>query len=112
MENAGTAMSQTLISLSEQARVLTLLSEQREKDSKAIKALTSVATLYLPITLVATLFSSNLVQLIPKKSPTHFVIAPQIWLPIVAGFLLMIVTLISVRVLERAYRYIGWGGQG
>ena len=102
MESTSTAMSQTLISLSEQARVLTLLSEQREKDSKAMRAFTSVATLYLPFTLVTTVFSSNLIRL----EPTRFVAAPQLWLPIVAVFSLMIVTLISVRVFVTAYKYV------
>ena len=99
-------MLHTLALLSEQARALTLLSEQREKDSKAMKALTSVATLYLPATLVATIFSSSLVQLLPVtplREPTHFAAGPQPWLPIVAIFSLMAVTLITIRILERAY---------
>ena len=99
-------MLHTLALLGEQARALTLLSEQREKDSKAMKALTSVATLYLPATLVATVFSSNLIQLFPvtpPREPTHFVAGPQPWLPIVAVFSLMAVTLITIRILERAY---------
>ena len=104
MENTNTAMSQTLILLGEHAKVLTQLSEQRDKDSKAMKALTSVATLYLPATLVATIFSSSLVQLPPTKS--HFVAGPQPWLPVIAIFSLMAITLISVRILERAYFYI------
>ena len=100
-------MLHTLALLGEQARALTLLSEQREKDSKAMKALTSVATLYLPATLVATVFSSNLVQLLPVSpptGPTHFVAGPQPWLPIVLLFSLMTVTLITIRILERAYK--------
>lgn len=74
-----------------------------------MKALTSVATLYLPATLVITVFSSSLVQLnptTPPRQPTHFVAAPQPWLPIVAILSLMAVTLISIRVLERVYTYI------
>lgn len=100
-------MLHTLALLGEQARALTLLSEQREKDSKAMKALTSVATLYLPATLVATVFSSNLVQLLPGSpptGPTRFVVGPQPWLPIVLLFSLMTVTLITIRILERAYK--------
>ena len=104
LERTNTTMLHTLALLGEQARALTLLSEQREKDSKSMKAVTSVATLYLPATLVATVFSSNLVQLFnPSRGPTHFVAGPQPWLPIVAIFSLMAVTLISIRILERAY---------
>ena len=85
--------------------MLTLLGEQRDKDAKAMKALTLVATLFLPATLVATVFSSSLIQLLPTNSPTHIVTGPQIWLPIVAFLLLVAVTLISIRVLERAYSH-------
>ena len=99
-------MLHTLALLGEQARALTLLSEQREKDSKAMKALTSVATLYLPATLVATVFSSSLVQLLPvtpPRGPTRFVAAPQPWLPIVLILSLTAATLITIRILERVY---------
>ena len=99
-------MLHTLALLGEQARALTLLSEQREKDSKAMKALTSVATLYLPATLVASVFSSSLVQMLPVTppgGPTRFVAGPQPWLPIVLILSLMAVTLITIRILERAY---------
>ena len=108
LESINTTMLHTIGLLGEEARVLTVLSEQREKDSKAMKALTSVATLYLPATLVATIFSPSLVQLLPTgapREPTHFVAAPQPWLPIVAILALMAVTLISTRILERAYSY-------
>ena len=99
-------MLHTLALLGEQARALTLLSEQREKDSKAMKAVTSVATLYLPATLVATVFSSSLVQLLPDARPrgsTHFVAGPQPWLPMVLILSLTAVTLITIRILERLY---------
>ena len=109
MQNIGRAMDAALGKLSEEASALTLSSKQREKDSKAMKALTSVATFYLPASLVATIFSSSLVQLIPAtpspSRPSHFVAAPQSWLPVVATLSLMIVTLISVRILENIYRY-------
>ena len=99
-------MLHTLALLGEQARALTLLSEQREKDSKAMKAVTSVATLYLPATLVATVFSSSLVQLLPdapRRGSTHFVAGPQPWLPMVLIISLTAVTLITIRILERVY---------
>ena len=104
-------MSSTLGVLGEQARILTLLSEQREKDSKASRALTSVATLYLPATLVATVFSSNIIQLVPNDSPrdqSRFEMAPQPWLPVVVFLGLFAITTISVRLLEKAYRYFKW----
>lgn len=108
MQATNTNMQNTLGALDSQARILTLLSEQRDKDSKVMKALTSVATLYLPANLVVTIFSSNLVQLLPTASPrepSHFVAAPQTWLPVVVTLSLITVTLISIRLLERVYRY-------
>lgn len=108
MEKTNANMHHLLGKLDSQAKILILLSEQREKDSKAMKALTSVATLYLPASLVATIFSSNLVQLLPKtppQKPSHFVAAPQTWLPIIATLSLMVVTLLCIRLLERASRY-------
>ena len=108
MQKTNTNMFNTLATLDSQAKVLTLLSEQRDKDSKTIKALTSVATFYLPASLVATIFSSNLVQLLPKtpsQEPNHFVAAPQTWIPIIVTLSLMAVTLVSIQLLERLYRY-------
>ncbi|MCJ1450466.1 hypothetical protein MMC28_000797 [Mycoblastus sanguinarius] len=106
MHQTNTNMYNTLGALDSQAKILTLLGEQREKDSKAMKALTSVATLYLPASLVVAIFSSSLVQLLPTTPPhesRHFVAAPQPWLPIVAMISLMAMTLISIRLLERMY---------
>ena len=99
-------MSRTLGTLDGQSRILAFLGKEREKDSKAMKALTSVATLYLPASLIATVFSSNIVQLLPKTSTpqsTHFVAAPQSWVPVVATVLLMALTLTVVRLLEKAF---------
>ena len=108
MQKTNTNMYNTLGTLDSQAKVLTLLSEQRDKDSKTIKALTSVATFYLPASLVATIFSSNLVQLLPttpSPKPSHFVASPQTWLPIMVTLSLIAVTLVSVQLVERLYRY-------
>lgn len=108
MQNTNTNMYNTLDTLDSQAKMLIVLSEQREKDSKAMKALTSVATLYLPASLVATIFSPNIIQLLPTKpprEPSRFVVAPQTWLPIVVTLSLMAVTLVSIRLLERVFSY-------
>ncbi|KAM0806075.1 hypothetical protein BDR22DRAFT_958543 [Usnea florida] len=104
MQKTNTNMFNTLSTLDSQAKVLTLLSEQRDKDSKTIKALTSVATFYLPASLVAAIFSSNLVQLLPSHEPNHFVAAPQTWIPVTVTLSLMAVTLVSIQLLERLYR--------
>ncbi len=109
MQKTSTAMFQRLSTLDSEARILTLLSEERGKDSKAMKALTSVATLYLPASLIATIFQSNLVQLLPTSSPpqpSHFVVAPQPWLPIVATISLMALTLALVRLLDTLNKHV------
>ncbi|KAK4160233.1 hypothetical protein QBC43DRAFT_359775 [Cladorrhinum sp. PSN259] len=52
------------------------------KDSTNIKALTIVATLYLPASLLASIFSSNLVQARTDEDTeliTHFVLAADFW---------------------------------
>ena len=108
IQKSNTNMCNLLGTLDSQAKSLTLLSEQRHKDSRTIKALTSVATFYLPASLVATIFSSNLVQLFPttpSQKPSRFVAAPQMWLPIMVTLSLMAVTLVSIQFLERFYRH-------
>ena len=109
MQSTNTAMHHTLGTLDSQAKVLVLFSEQMDKDSKSLKALTSVATLYLPASLIASIFSSNLVQVLPttpSREPSHFVAAPQTWLPIVATISLMVLTLVLIRILESVFKYV------
>jgi len=111
MQSINAAMCHTLGTLDTQANILASYGEQKAKDSKSIRALTTVATLYLPASLVATIFSSSIVQLLPTmppRQPSHFVAAPQTWLPVTATLSLMAVTLISVYILERVYRYFKW----
>lgn len=108
MQRTHTEMYNTLGTLDSQAKILRRLSEQREKDSKAMRALTSVATFYLPASLVATIFSSNLVQLLPNtplRESSHFVAGPQTWLPVVATLSLLAVTLVFIWILERGYKH-------
>lgn len=74
-----------------------------------MKALTFIATLYLPASLIASVFQSNLVQLLPASStpqPSRLAVAPQFWLPVVATISLAALTLISVQLLDRLYRYL------
>ncbi|KAL8791326.1 MAG: hypothetical protein Q9195_005945 [Heterodermia aff. obscurata] len=109
MQQASSTASATLSALGSEARTLTLLSHERDKDSKAMRALTFIATLYLPASLIATVFQSNLIQLLPTSSPpqpSRFVVAPQSWLPVVATILLAVLTLISAQSLDRLYRHL------
>jgi Mg2+ and Co2+ transporter CorA len=99
------AMQQTLAVLERQSVQLTEIGKQGEQDSKALKSLTMVATLYLPASLVATVFSSNLITLQPVTTPlvsSHMVVAAQFWVFIVAVMVLMIITLLSIYSLRRS----------
>ncbi|PMD22482.1 hypothetical protein NA56DRAFT_657892 [Hyaloscypha hepaticicola] len=78
------------------------LTMKTQKDSRAMKVLTVVAALYLPATLMATIFSSNLVQLIRTQSGNsgpdkeHFAVAPDFWMFPTFTSVLMILTLSPV----------------
>ena len=108
MQRISVTMSHALGTLDSQAGVLTTLSEQKEKDSKTIKALTSVATIYLPISLVVALFNSSLIQLLPDdslKRPSHFVAASQAWLPAIVAASLTILTLAFAWLLGKSFKH-------
>jgi cell division protein FtsW (lipid II flippase) len=99
------AMHHSLTLLTRQNVTLTEVSQQGERDSKALRALSIVATLYMPASLVATVFSSSLVEsqtLSSQQTQTHFVIASQFWIFIVVTLALMIITLCGTRWLEKA----------
>ncbi|MCJ1453190.1 hypothetical protein MMC28_003536 [Mycoblastus sanguinarius] len=71
------------------------LTEQGRKDSISVRALTLVATFYLPGTFLATIFSSNLIQVQTRADPvqaTHFVIAGEFWVYSVITVALMALT--------------------
>jgi len=78
------------------------LTIKTHRDSRAMKVLTVVAALYLPATLMATIFSSNLVQLISTQSGNsgadreHFAVVPDFWMFPTFTVVLMILTLSPV----------------
>lgn len=98
------------------------ISEQSSKDSRAMRVLTFVATLYLPATFMAvsseicvifladmlsqTLFSSNLISLESPGSQTekkHLVLTKATWVCALATILLMIITVIATFWFERKW---------
>ncbi|KAF2474370.1 uncharacterized protein BDR25DRAFT_340867 [Lindgomyces ingoldianus] len=83
------------------------LASHAQKDTKAMKALTTMATTLLPASLIATIFSSNLVQLKQDSNSdgqkTHFVIATQFWIYVVVTLALTIIILGCTRLLERQW---------
>lgn len=59
------------------------LIKQSRQDSRIVKALTVVASLYLPATMVASIFNSNLVQTVPVSSSDYayrFQVSSQFWM--------------------------------
>ena len=105
----GSCNKDSLIKLSclaNQTEALTDVQRGREKDSKTVKALTSISTLYLPASLVATVFSSNLVQLTPvgsKDAPVRFAPVSQSWIPVIITTVLVCFTFLAVKSLESIY---------
>ncbi|PMD19759.1 hypothetical protein NA56DRAFT_705470 [Hyaloscypha hepaticicola] len=78
---------------------LTQLARQGDKDSRMLKILSVVATLYLPASLIATLFSSSLVQsqlndVNDATKGTHFVVSSQFWIFVLSSVCLAAVTII------------------
>ena len=92
----------TLDALAQQTQALASLQQARDKDSKKVKALTAMSTLYLPASLVATIFSQNLVQLLPDG---RFAPARQSWIALVSAVVLIVVTFVGVTLLENLYRW-------
>jgi len=75
--------------------LLGMLARQAHQESKSVRALTVIATMYLPASLLAQIFSSNLVQLSSSDSElpkSHFVPTSQFWIFVLATFALMLLT--------------------
>ncbi|KAK0705598.1 hypothetical protein B0H67DRAFT_594510 [Lasiosphaeris hirsuta] len=90
------AMQGSLGGLNRIAAESSAVVEQGRKDSKTLKTLTIAATAYLPATLLATLFSSDLIRLRPNdqgEENVHFHVAGQFWLYVVVTLMLTTATL-------------------
>lgn len=92
----------------EENRNLSKISAQNQADSHTLKALTTIATMYLPASLIATLFTSSLVQIQPQIQTQgnngHFTVAREFWIYILATVLLTAVTLGLVVLLQKPWR--------
>lgn len=107
-----------------EGQVLGKIAQQSQKDSMAVKGLTFIATIYLPAALVAvsqpqpvpgeprdyaflakltylnykTIFSSNLIQSVSdstRQGSSHFVVANEFWMFVVATVGLTAITIMS-----------------
>ena len=70
------------------------IAEQARKDSRLLKALNVIAIIYLPASLIATIFSSNLIDTQPNRSDAgeHFVLADQFWIYVLVTLALALLT--------------------
>ncbi|KAK6523675.1 hypothetical protein TWF281_001650 [Arthrobotrys megalospora] len=71
------------------------IAQQGREDSTVLKLLSMIATVYLPASLVATIFSSNLIELkTDDKGLDTFHVVSQFWLYIVIAIALTVATFI------------------
>ena len=99
-------MNRSLGILRQHGFSLTAIAKQGQKDSKSLKILTFIATLYLPASLIATIFSSGLIESKPVDAPsvaTHLVVAPQFWVLLVSTVVLMGVTVIGMLFVDKVF---------
>ncbi|KAL2011099.1 hypothetical protein VTN00DRAFT_3817 [Thermoascus crustaceus] len=82
-----------------------------QKNAVTVKALTFIATMYLPASLIASIFSSNLISVAQKSennnktstsdTQTYFILASEFWKFIVVTVALMVITFALTFSLER-----------
>ncbi|KAL4953186.1 hypothetical protein BDW69DRAFT_165851 [Aspergillus filifer] len=88
------------------------ITKQTIKASKTVKFLTLTTTIYLPATLMATVFSSNLVQLSGEDSPSqsasqrHYVLHSQFYLYILTTLVLTMVTAGAIWLHDKGVRSV------
>ena len=94
-QRTNETIQKTLEIVEQQNFSLATTARQSERHSKGFQALNIAATIYLPASLVATIFSSNLIQTQPRGAPTiatQLHIVPQFWAFIVSSLGLMVAT--------------------
>jgi hypothetical protein len=84
--NNGIVLSQLIAASAKQSEALNELTKKTQRDSRAVKILSIVAALYLPASLIASVFSSSLVESVPAGASTSsppkmsFRLASQFWM--------------------------------
>lgn len=91
----GREMSKVIGALSLQSDAIARLTRKTQQDSHVVKIFSVVAFLYLPATLVASVFNSGLVNTVPagvvsdRQGKTSFQLASQFWMfPVVSTALI------------------------
>ncbi|KIW23674.1 uncharacterized protein PV07_11854 [Cladophialophora immunda] len=102
------AMQDTLDALNEISAQSAEVAQQSKRDSRVLKWLTLIATMYLPASLLATLFSSNLIQVVQNGTPsdkaTHLKLVTQFWVYILLAVVLTGASLLPAILLQRKSR--------
>ncbi|KAF1992761.1 hypothetical protein P154DRAFT_583495 [Amniculicola lignicola CBS 123094] len=84
--NNGIVLSQLIAASAKQSEALNELTKKTQRDSRAVKILSMVAALYLPASLIASVFSSGLIESVPAGESTSgspkmsFRLASQFWM--------------------------------
>ncbi|KAH8164462.1 hypothetical protein CIB48_g3776 [Xylaria polymorpha] len=94
------------ITQTEGSNMLEVARHNRE-DTVLIKTLTRITIIYLPATLIATIFSSNLIASQPagqQSQSTHLVISPQFWIYVLVTIAFTVPTIGMPVLLERRQR--------
>ncbi|PMD49798.1 uncharacterized protein K444DRAFT_670634 [Hyaloscypha bicolor E] len=90
----------------ETSQTLAKLARENNKGSLTLKTLTLIATIYLPATLSATIFSSDAVQTTSDAGSdlknSHFVLAPDFWVFMVVTLGFTLLTLLAFLILRYA----------
>ncbi|KAI1414101.1 hypothetical protein F5Y13DRAFT_21800 [Hypoxylon sp. FL1857] len=88
--------------IQEENRTSAVMSVKSHREAKAVKVLTTVSLAFLPASLIATIFSSSLVQVKQVgSSNTQFAVASQFWIFALASIFLTFITLGCTYLLER-----------
>ncbi|KAH8723430.1 hypothetical protein GQ44DRAFT_313658 [Phaeosphaeriaceae sp. PMI808] len=106
--NNGTArnlglLKDTVTEIAKESKRTNSIAAETQKDSMSLKALSTVATIFLPPTLLATICSSNLVE--PKHSVSgeddHLVVTRQFWIYVLLSFGAIVLTWLSISATKR-----------
>ncbi|KAK7910715.1 hypothetical protein PG985_013196 [Apiospora marii] len=96
IERSAVALEASNAENNQTNKSLAEMQQESHKDSITLKALTIIATVYLPASLCATVFSSNLVQSLENSKAnyegTHFVLATDFWVFAVLTLGMMVAT--------------------
>lgn len=97
-------LRQTAFQTQQESASLSALAVQGQKEARSLKALSMMATTYLPASLIATIFSSTLIQ--PQDTGdghgvTSFMVSSKFWIYVLASLSLTACTFLSTHLLER-----------